>query len=74
MNTKKYAENVLKVCVKFLANFFGVFIKRFLYTRVWFMQDLSFKKYTLSYHRFSTLINRVMRISYYLWCLNKIVC
>jgi hypothetical protein len=67
MNTQKWAEKVLILGVKLLANFFGEFINGFLYMRFWIMQALSFKKCPPSFYMFSTVINRLMRISSYLW-------
>ena len=35
------------------------------------MQEKDFKKYPLCFYTFSTVINRVIRISLYLWTLNN---
>lgn len=63
IHIQKTCENVLIVSVFFLAIFFGEFISKVLYTVFRNVQGLFFKKYTLVFYRFSTVINRVMRIS-----------
>ena len=67
MNTKKRAKKVLILGSKLFINFFGEFKPWFSYTKDWIMQELFFKRYPKVFDMFSTVINRVMRISLYLW-------
>ena len=71
MHLKKRQENVLILRDKISVNLFGRLICWILYTGFWIVQEKDFKKYTLSFYTFSTVINRVIRISLYLWALNN---
>ena len=71
MHLKKRQENVLILRDKISVNLFGRLICWILYTGFWIMQEKDFKKYPLCFYTFSTVINRVIRISLYLWTLNN---
>mgnify|MGYP003301352921 FL=1 len=55
MNLKKTEENVLIVCDKLLANFFGKLKFELSYTKCWILQAKSFKKISTGFmHVFHT--------------------